>query len=365
MGVLRLLFALSILIFHSGQFFGYNVTTWSNALFSFFIISGFYMALILDKKYPHKKHRLLFWSNRFLRIFPLYWVTLVLTFLFAVLKLVFHIGTQDNAILHYLQWSPHTSPITFGLNLFNYISRNITLILTFDYVRVSDNIPGYLLVQQAWSLQIELLFYLMAPFLAVLSKKRFLMVFVGYMVVFWGFIAPLHNLTLESTLFYALFHNLLFFLLGMMSYRFLYKNLQRISIHPYIPQAIFLIFLIYLLLYNILPFKFTLPLFDIADPFYYVALVLSLPLIFLQTSASIFDNFIGKLSYPVYVLHFFVIKLFSNIPYFKPDSNLKTILVILTTLGISYLAIRFIEAPIDRFRQKRAKALVLAKELAE
>lgn len=357
MGILRLLFAFSVLIYHSGQFFGYNVTNQIMAVLSFFTISGFYMALILDKKYTSKNHTFLFWSNRFLRIFPLYWITLLLTFLFTVLKLVLHLGT-DNAIIHYIAWAPHVSPFVFGLSLFNYIMRNITLLVTVDYLHPSNNIPGYLLVQQAWSLQYELLFYLLAPFLVRLSKKIFFIILTVYLVGFWGVVFPLH--ILQSTLLYGFFSYLIFFLLGIISYRFIYKHFHSKKVHPHILRSVFLIFLIYLLLYNTFHFNFTFPIFSVTDPVYFILLACSLPLIFLQTSASIIDNFIGKLSYPVYVLHFFILKLLSNIPFLKQESNFKTILVIITTLVISYLAVKFIDFPIDRWRQKRVKAVIVA-----
>jgi peptidoglycan/LPS O-acetylase OafA/YrhL len=360
MGTLRLVFALCVLILHSGQIYNNYVLNSTVAVSSFFIISGFYMALILDNKYSHNKknHTFLFWSNRFLRIFPLYWITLLITFFFTTLKLLLHVGTNDNAFIHYLHWAPHTSSIVFGLDLFNYILRNITLLITIDYVHTSNNLPGYLLVQQAWTLQIELLFYLLAPFLAQLRKKLFLGVFIVYMIGFWGIIVPLH--LLPPTLFNSFLRNLVFFFLGMMSYRFMYKNLQLIKLHPHITRSVFFAFLIYLLFYNLVPYKFSLPILDITDPVYYILLMLSLPLIFFQTSTSLIDNLLGKFSYPIYILHFFILKLFSNLPFFKYDSILKTIIVIVATLIASYLAIKFIETPINQYRQKRINSLNIA-----
>ena len=163
MGILRLMFALSVLIFHSGMLFNYNIANPRIAVFSFFIISGFYMALILDKKYKSGNSKFLFWSNRALRIFPVYWITLTVLFIFILLKFYFHIGTEDNAITHYLTYAPKTSPAEFYFNLLNFISRNITLIISVDYIRVNNSVPGYLLILQAWTLQVELLFYLVAP----------------------------------------------------------------------------------------------------------------------------------------------------------------------------------------------------------
>lgn len=183
------------------------------------------MALIWDRKYKDKKGaKFLFWSNRFLRIFPLYWLTLAIVFSFTLIKFIFNIGGDDNAIVHYVHWSPQISPFEFALNLINFIVRNITLIFTFDYFRVNDSTPGYLLVQQAWTLQIELLFYLLAPFIVNLPKKYFVSLFLGYVFVFFGIIVPFN--LMPPTLFYYFLSCLILFFLGIASYRFLYKRLK-------------------------------------------------------------------------------------------------------------------------------------------
>jgi peptidoglycan/LPS O-acetylase OafA/YrhL len=353
MGVLRLLLALSVLISHAGLLFNYDIVNSSVAVLSFFIISGFYMEMILDKKYA-KKSTFLFLSNRFLRIFPLYWVTLFIIFSLTLLKFALHLGTDDNAIVHYIKWAPQTTPFIFGLDLFNFIIRNITLIFTFDYIQISNSTPGYLLVQQAWTLQIELLFYLLAPFFTRLTNKLFITVFLVYIIGFFG-IADQFNL-LQHNLVYTFLNYLVYFLVGMMSYRFLYKKFQAKTPHPYLAWSIFLFFFLYLFLYNLIPFRFSVPILQNANIFYYITLVFSIPYIFFLSSTSVIDGFIGKLSYPVYITHFLVIKLLSNISLFKDESNIRTFLVIIFTGVLSFLMMKIIEYPIDKYRQARVKA---------
>jgi len=355
MGILRLILALSVLIFHSGSLFNYNIANPKIAVCSFFVISGFYMALILDKKYKAKNAKFLFWSNRALRIFPVYWITLATLLILALLKFYFHIGTEDNAIVHYLTYAPKNSPAGFYFDLLNFIFRNITLIINIDYVRVNNSVPGYLLILQAWTLQIELLFYLIAPFISKLSKKLFVCLSALYIVVFFGIIVPTNLLPLNLT--YQFLDNLIFFLLGVTAYKFIYKSKIFHSrwISPKLLNSLFIFFILYLLFYNYLPLKVPLIFLNLSDLIYFIVLTLIIPLIFFHTSKNKIDNYLGKLSYPVYITHLLLIKLLSNMKIFVHDSPLKTILVITSTLFVAYLMVRFIETPIDRYRQRRLK----------
>ena len=163
MGILRTLFALSVVLLHAGNIFGLNFVNGQLAVSSFYMISGFYMALILDKKYIKSNSSIwLFISNRFLRIYPVYYVTLAVTLFFIFIKYYFHIGTPDNLIDHYLAMT-NFSP-WYVVEIVNFIFRNMTLLLTIDYFLPTDSTGGYLIIQQAQTLQIELLFYLLAPF---------------------------------------------------------------------------------------------------------------------------------------------------------------------------------------------------------
>lgn len=78
MGTLRLFLSLSVIVQHSqGSIFGMvGLGAWASVQM-FYIISGFLMTLILNEKYvgPHQTSK--FYINRFLRIFPLYYVGVV------------------------------------------------------------------------------------------------------------------------------------------------------------------------------------------------------------------------------------------------------------------------------------------------
>ena len=79
MGVLRIILALIILMEHAQFLRSINWIMGAYALKIFFIMSGFYMTFVLDRKYIGKGRYSLFLSNRLLRLYPIYWATLGLT----------------------------------------------------------------------------------------------------------------------------------------------------------------------------------------------------------------------------------------------------------------------------------------------
>ena len=93
MGILRFLLALSVIASHAS---GVGIPLpnekqypmWASYLIDgrhsvalFFIISGFYMAMILNTKYQNNTLR--FYGNRFLRLWPTYIIVLILACIFT------------------------------------------------------------------------------------------------------------------------------------------------------------------------------------------------------------------------------------------------------------------------------------------
>jgi peptidoglycan/LPS O-acetylase OafA/YrhL len=69
--------ACSVVLGHSGG--GSIFTGPASAVQTFYIISGFYIALILQRTSAYKS-KMAFYSNRYLRLFPVYIVIAVLAF---------------------------------------------------------------------------------------------------------------------------------------------------------------------------------------------------------------------------------------------------------------------------------------------
>ncbi|MCF8321913.1 MAG: acyltransferase family protein [Flavobacterium sp.] len=83
MGFLRFILAISVVLAHSSSIYGFGLVGGKTAVQAFYIISGFYMTLILNEKYIGNNNSYkLFITNRFLRLYPIYWIILLLTVLF-------------------------------------------------------------------------------------------------------------------------------------------------------------------------------------------------------------------------------------------------------------------------------------------
>ncbi len=84
MGLLRLFLAVSVVVAHTSLFLGTNFfVAGSIAVEAFFIISGFYMSLILNEKYVGENSYRLFITNRLLKLYPIYWVVLLVSIIFS------------------------------------------------------------------------------------------------------------------------------------------------------------------------------------------------------------------------------------------------------------------------------------------
>src|SRR5262245_47535053 len=73
MGILRVYLALCVIATHTHSVFPWGMHDGRQAVQIFYIISGFYMEMVLSGRYASARD---FYLSRFLRIFPTYWVIL-------------------------------------------------------------------------------------------------------------------------------------------------------------------------------------------------------------------------------------------------------------------------------------------------
>jgi peptidoglycan/LPS O-acetylase OafA/YrhL len=146
---------------------------------------------------------------------------------------------------------------------------------------------------------------------------------------------------------------LVFFLFGNISYRLYRKGIKNDLFRRYGYLGL-LFLLVFSVSFSRLPaFSFRIFHFSFWDVSYLFSVMFSLPAIFIFFKNVRMDNWIGELSYPVYLSHLLVAKIcgINAIPALN-----NSLSIALITLFISALLIRFLVVPLDAFRQKRLRS---------
>jgi peptidoglycan/LPS O-acetylase OafA/YrhL len=267
-GILRIILAVAVIIGHSDSVLGIRFTGGIVAVEVFFIISGFYMAMILDKKYIGEGSYILFLSNRFLRLYPMFWIVLCLTILSSVISYAFfqkwlmlspYIKYFDIMTIPTLLFQIITNITLFGQDIVMFLGMHQEtggMYFTYDFSTSDPMFWEFLFIPQAWSLGIEVMFYLIAPFI-VRKSNHFIMLLIIlsfsirlFTYFYLGYI--------NDPWTYRFFPSeLVFFLLGTVSYR-LYKAKKILEINfmggrlkHFIVISFFLFLLFYQFIYNV------------------------------------------------------------------------------------------------------------------
>jgi peptidoglycan/LPS O-acetylase OafA/YrhL len=344
MGMVRVALALAVLLSHlpmaTFKFIGGGL-----AVQAFFIVSGFYMALVLDGKY---KDASVFYSNRLLRLFPTYFVMLALG---AVALFVLNASaTAAPGLASTIAQNPDTATILAIENLI-LIGQDSLFWFTIDangalHFDASGALPDEtttlawqgLLVPQAWSLSIELMFYALAPFLARLDWRWIAAIAVASI----GLRLAGHWLPVDYSIWQGRFFPtaLFMFLLGMLSHRLL-PIVERLP--KAIGWAAAALLLAYIVGYTLIP---------MAAPasrwVTYAMVAAATPWIFHAFREASLDRWIGDLSYPIYLSQLIVVGIVLT---YEPPFPLWS--AIIGTLAISALVLVVAEHPVDNWRQAR------------
>jgi len=323
------------------------------------MISGFYMALVLNEKYIKENSSYsLFISNRLLRLYPIYWVVLALTLLASVtllfvkgypLKLEAYLN-QPNMTLGTCLVLIWTNLLLVGQDAIMFLGMKKAtgaLYWTTDFRTSSPMVYNFLFVHQAWSLSIEILFYLLAPFL----MRRHTAVLVLLTAASIGLRLYLYRLGLRDDPWsYRFFPcELAFFFIGGLAYR-AYAHLKSRVISPLVLRGALALILLFTLTYQFMPAT------HLVQGLYYLSFAIALPFCFILTKKSKWDYKIGELSYPVYISHLLVLLiLYYLTPKFGISANLLTGSLIVITILFSALLVRFVADPVEVLRQRRVK----------
>lgn len=351
MGLIRVILAYSVVLSHSKSVHGYFIVPANAAVTIFFMISGFYMAMVLTEKYTGSNRRRRFYSNRILRLYPTYFISIALM---IGVEFYLHYSTRGEYVSAWqadhatLPWSvklplliPNVALVGSDLPyLFHYgqtsgwhFSLGQSLRKFPDAVRTGR----YLLVPPAWSIGLELWFYLLAPFL-VLWRTRSLVTLVAVSLI----IRLLLEWHAPWSSYFFFPANLCFFVWGMLTYR-IYRNEKyaRIATQP-LTQGIFLFVVVAIVFRQFVPF------YRNYDWLLYILFGVTLPFLFHASKAWAWDRWIGNLSYPIYLIHASVLLLL-KVGY-GTDRGLVTISC--STIAALVLLV-VVEQPLEKFRQRR------------
>jgi peptidoglycan/LPS O-acetylase OafA/YrhL len=236
MGFLRFILAVTVVIAHSGPIFGYYFVGGVVAVQAFYIISGFYMSLILNEKYTGKNSYKLFITNRLLRLYPIYWV---IAGLMVILSCMYSIKTKGNNFGFLQLYNLYLNKMNFSTIIFlifsnvfiffqdvvMFLSINLStglLEFTKNFWDVEQPLYPFLLIRQTWTLGIELMFYIIAPFIVRKNKKViFSLIFLS--LILRGILMYKFGLRNDPWNYRFFPTELVFFLLGNISYK-IYKN---------------------------------------------------------------------------------------------------------------------------------------------
>jgi peptidoglycan/LPS O-acetylase OafA/YrhL len=351
MGLFRVILAISVVLSHIVKtetpfYQGFGGT---NSVEIFFLVSGFYIALILDKTYKSKR---MFYLNRILRLYPIYLIVCLLVLLTSILRrgfaenlfgyspLVLLISTFSNLTLIGTDWLMFFDTSNGGIQL-------TSSVVTGDQMR------DLLWIAPAWSLGIEITFYAMAPVLCRWRSRFLIAAIIGLCTIRILFNQSEFNFA-ESPFDARFFpFELPYFLVGILLYRCKRDAKLEVTIPlKYLYSALFLFFLIFE------PIRSS---FDLSRTASMAVLVIVAAVVVLFGQSSEFDRKFGELSYPIYISHVFIaqvyefsstgiVKKFSLLDNNHISMSVQVLLIVL----VSYFLLQ-ITKPIEKIRDKNRK----------
>ena len=184
MGTLRTLFAIAVVLAHS---YGFVFVGGKNAVQLFYMISGFLISYVLVERKVYKNTRS-FYLNRYLRLYPIYFVVALLSLVAFVFASA--IGNEVNFFKVYRD-APYAANILLVFSnatlffqdwvMFSAVESK-ELVFSANFLKSDVVLYPALLVPQAWTLGVELTFYLMAPFILVRKNVLLLLLVLSIAV---------------------------------------------------------------------------------------------------------------------------------------------------------------------------------------
>ena len=363
MGLLRVLLALSVLFEHTGGLatpWGvYTIIGGPLAVECFFIISGFYMGLVLNERYDRPALTRAFYANRAIRIFSLYYLFLAL---YLAVFIAAQVGSGASPLWPYL--SPglplHDKALLAALN-FTVIGQDLPLWLRIDHGALVWTIHAFhtgqlevfhfMAIPMAWSLSLELCFYVLAPFIARRPVWQIAALMTASLAARVGAAALGYA---DDPFSYRFFpFELALFLAGVLAYR-AWAARRAVWDRPRM-RALALAVQLAILAYEPLMGGAPANGFFAAPRIALLVLVAGgLPAIHAWGRSKAWDRAVGELSYPLYLDQLLVFAMMSGLPSLPAHPGLRTLAVAGVSMALAFVVVRFADRRIEAVRARLA-----------
>jgi peptidoglycan/LPS O-acetylase OafA/YrhL len=206
---------------------------------------------------------------------------------------------------------------------------------------------NFLFIPQAWTLSLELLFYLLIPFLHKKNTVIIGIILVSILIRFILYFIGLHTEPWTNRFFPT---ELTFFLIGTLVYAYRNSKFYTTLSSSYV-LTIFISFLFFLTFYEKIPLIIVG--IDIKQAIFFACIIYLLPYLFTISKKWLVDYFLGELSYPMYIAHILVFSIVQTVQI--EQRKWFGIEAFFLTIIFSLLLFLFVDRPIDRYRQWRVR----------
>lgn len=355
MGLIRFLLAYAVIVGHFTFFPTYKLIGTDTAVEAFFVLSGFYIAMIWDTQYSSVKN---FWINRFLRLYPAYFVIAATNLVVNLiepgdLKNIFTLPPLLSTYLIFTNATMILQDWAMFLGL-----RDGHLLFVANFQDSSPVIMRYLLIPQAWTLGVEISLYILAPILFFKKFKYIYIVFIASILI--RVYLMMHG-KFEDPWGYRFFPNeLALFMMGAVAYCF-YSKIKFDS-NPELYKLLGK-WLTTLIIGFIFFFPNISAEYEFKKGLFYLLLASATPFIFYYSKSNKWDRFIGELSYPMYLVWALRIDVVGPVVRFfnlTSESSIGIVsygYIVLLSILIHLLVERPFEKIRARFRSKNQQAV--------
>ena len=292
----------------------------AHAIYGFYLISGFLMTLVLNETYDFRFKE--FALNRFLRLFPTYYLILVISLVVFVL-------IPSYPAFQHRAWSVDTIGI-------KEIVGNVLIFPLEFYSKNPDMTPAsFRVVPNSWSIAVELVCY----FLLWLVTARGLKIAIASLVVAVAYHVAVKDLH-PGYRYYPFIAAMLPFSSGAIAY-FVYRKYPQLPMKPLLISSLALWILALYLYQN----SYSWYINTVALFFFMIS---AMSLIHHYPKIDRLGKFLGDIAYPVFLCHWIVALVIANLvsmQYYLYGS-------IITTLLLSWGLVRLSDLIIEPYRDK-------------